>query len=433
MGFKDVAVLTAWKRTAMAAIIAPALLFLPAAEHGAQVVTPVAKDPVPVLFYMADSAGTVWAIGGPFNAIPDLVGVPTGEHLSAPVVDIVPTVTGKGYWMVTSSGQVLARGDAHSYPRVPGGPPLTGQVADITPTPGEKGYWLVGKDGVVAAYGGARNYGPNGPFGAGATIIRLVPTPDAKGYWLLGRGGAIYPYGDAHMYGSESGKVLSHPIVDMASTVDGKGYWLLGAGGTVYPFGDAHNYGSAPVPAGSDPAEKIVVGPSGKGYWVEDQNGTAVPLGGATDYVGYNISQVLAPGQPPVAAVLFTPETPGDKAVLFALSQLGKPYAYGGDGPNSYDCSGLVQQSWHAATGKLLPHNAAAQYASGTPVPYTQVRTGDILFWASNPAKEQTIGTDALYVGGGMVVQSEEPNVQIYIALPWDGDGMMPHAVRPAA
>ena len=38
---------------------------------------------------------------------------------------------------------------------------------------------------------------------------------------------------------------------------------------------------------------------------------------------------------------MFQPVTPGDRAVLFAFSQLGKPYIWGGNGPVGYDCSGL--------------------------------------------------------------------------------------------
>src|SRR5262249_42484977 len=38
----------------------------------------------------------------------------------------------------------------------------------------------------------------------------------------------------------------------------------------------------------------------------------------------------------------------GAKAVSFAYRQRGKPYRWGGTGPNGYDCSGLVQRAWRA-------------------------------------------------------------------------------------
>ena len=44
----------------------------------------------------------------------------------------------------------------------------------------------------------------------------------------------------------------------------------------------------------------------------------------------------------------------------FACAQIGKPYVWGAEGPNSYDCSGLMLAAW-AKAGVSLPHNAAQQ------------------------------------------------------------------------
>ena len=46
-------------------------------------------------------------------------------------------------------------------------------------------------------------------------------------------------------------------------------------------------------------------------------------------------------------------------AVKFACAQIGKPYVWGAEGPNTYDCSGLTLAAW-AKAGVSLPHNAAA-------------------------------------------------------------------------
>lgn len=51
---------------------------------------------------------------------------------------------------------------------------------------------------------------------------------------------------------------------------------------------------------------------------------------------------------------------PHAKVVAFAASQLGKPYLYGGSGPNSWDCSGLTRAAF-ATVGYVMPHNAEAQ------------------------------------------------------------------------
>ncbi|MQA26302.1 MAG: hypothetical protein GEU94_12725, partial [Micromonosporaceae bacterium] len=57
------------------------------------------------------------------------------------------------------------------------------------------------------------------------------------------------------------------------------------------------------------------------------------------------------------------PYIPGDagKVVRYAQAQLGKPYEFGADGPNSFDCSGLVLAAWRTV-GRSLPHSSSKQY-----------------------------------------------------------------------
>jgi len=58
----------------------------------------------------------------------------------------------------------------------------------------------------------------------------------------------------------------------------------------------------------------------------------------------------------------------GAIAVAEARKQLGKPYVYGGAGPNSFDCSGLTAWAWRAA-GVSLSHSAYDQWFETTRVP----------------------------------------------------------------
>ena len=95
-------------------------------------------------------------------------------------------------------------------------------------------------------------------------------------------------------------------------------------------------------------------------------------------------------------------------AVKFAYAQLGKPYVYGGAGPNSYDCSGLTMASW-AAAGVSLPHNAAAQQASIPAVSLSALQPGDLVFFGS-PAYHV-----AIYIGGGRIIQA--PHTGAYVEI----------------
>ncbi|WP_146070224.1 NlpC/P60 family protein [Arthrobacter sp. GMC3] len=90
--------------------------------------------------------------------------------------------------------------------------------------------------------------------------------------------------------------------------------------------------------------------------------------------------------------------------VSYAMAQSGKPYAWGGNGPNAFDCSGLVQQAF-AAAGKSVPRTGTAQYwAAPTRVPLSQAQYGDLVVFDSDG--NGNFGHIAIYVGNGQVVQA---------------------------
>jgi cell wall-associated NlpC family hydrolase len=86
-------------------------------------------------------------------------------------------------------------------------------------------------------------------------------------------------------------------------------------------------------------------------------------------------------------------------AINAALSQLGKPYVWGGTGPNGYDCSGLTQWAY-AKAGITLPRVAAAQASYGTPVTRSQLQPGDLVFFYS------PISHEGMYLGNGQMVHA---------------------------
>jgi cell wall-associated NlpC family hydrolase len=76
-----------------------------------------------------------------------------------------------------------------------------------------------------------------------------------------------------------------------------------------------------------------------------------------------------------------TRHTVGLKAVAVARKQIGKPYRYGGNGPASFDCSGLVQYVYKKA-GVRLPRTADAQHAHvKRHVKFTDLATGDLVYF----------------------------------------------------
>ena len=85
---------------------------------------------------------------------------------------------------------------------------------------------------------------------------------------------------------------------------------------------------------------------------------------------------------------------PARLIVLSARSQLGAPYAYGGDDPSTgFDCSGLVWWCW-MRHGSRLPRTAQGQYRVGVPVARRDLRAGDLVFFvtASGPDQPSHVG-----------------------------------------
>jgi peptidoglycan DL-endopeptidase CwlO len=109
-------------------------------------------------------------------------------------------------------------------------------------------------------------------------------------------------------------------------------------------------------------------------------------------------------------------------AVQTALNQLGDPYVWGADGPDSFDCSGLMMYAWGKA-GVSLSHSSKAQASEGRRVSKSQLRPGDLVFYYS------PISHVGMYIGNGRIVHASRPGKPVKT----DDIDLMPYntAVRP--
>lgn len=164
-------------------------------------------------------------------------------------------------------------------------------------------------------------------------------------------------------------------------------------------------------------AERVLKG-QGPGAWPVCSLKAGLARGGAAPYAG---TAVVPKKTVKKASVT----TQASMAVLYATSKLGKPYVYGAEGPNSFDCSGLTQAAWKSA-GVSIPRTAEAQLARLTRVSPSSVRPGDLVVYKGG-------GHVALYIGGGRIIEAPRPGASVRTA-PWRSGWYATHftaVVRP--
>ncbi len=213
-------------------------------------------------------------------------------HLQRPVVGISPTADRGGYWLVASDGGTFAFGDAGYYGSIPGvglnpagsGLPnsLRAPIVGMVPSADGGGYFMVASDGGVFAFGDATFAGScPGIGGCSGSAVAVVPDTTGHGYWVVTSTGGVYPFGDATYHGAPGPQ--SSAITSAVATADGQGYWILDAAGQVFAYGDAPALGSLPPGAagGPDPAATIFATSDGGGYWIATALGQVTPFGDA--------------------------------------------------------------------------------------------------------------------------------------------------------
>lgn len=95
----------------------------------------------------------------------------------------------------------------------------------------------------------------------------------------------------------------------------------------------------------------------------------------------------------------------------FAYSQLGKPYGFGKIGPDSFDCSGLVQSVYKEA-GIEISRSTSSQIREGSKVNKNELKIGDLVFLNMSTGS----GHVGLYVGDNKIIHSSAPGDVVKIS-----------------
>ena len=121
----------------------------------------------------------------------------------------------------------------------------------------------------------------------------------------------------------------------------------------------------------------------------------------AYNHADWYVDQVLAVA---VRYGYLAPGAPTSQAVDVARSQLGRPYVWGGASPQtSFDCSGLIQWTY-SQLGISLPRTAQEQFDATTRVSPSQLKPGDLVFFAQTYASSDPITHVGLYIGNGLMI-----------------------------
>ncbi len=177
-------------------------------------------------YWLVASDGGVFAFGDAVH-----YGSLSGAHLISPIVAIAATPDGHGYWLLSAGGGVFTFGDARFYGSITsnssftassmGYIPPNGPIVDISATPDGKGYWLLSASGNIFTFGDA--FGS--PYGAvsvtsmnlSAPAVGMVPTAGTTGYWVAASDGDLGGFNEG-LYGSMAGQALAAPIVGIAAS-----------------------------------------------------------------------------------------------------------------------------------------------------------------------------------------------------------------------
>ncbi|MBU3692297.1 MAG: NlpC/P60 family protein [Candidatus Nanopelagicaceae bacterium] len=122
------------------------------------------------------------------------------------------------------------------------------------------------------------------------------------------------------------------------------------------------------------------------------------------------------------------------KAVEFAKKQVQarKPYIWGSEGPNSFDCSGLVYAAYRAA-GLGWPNwdrlNSSLYFSYTKHVPISQLEPGDLLFY-SYKGTVNTIHHITIYAGNGMMWEANSKGKGLLYSNIYSIKGLMPYGGR---
>jgi cell wall-associated NlpC family hydrolase len=123
--------------------------------------------------------------------------------------------------------------------------------------------------------------------------------------------------------------------------------------------------------------------------------------------VAQQCSTLTSGGQVPNQAV--------STVISYARAQIGKPYLWGGTGPDAFDCSGLVMMAYRQA-GVDIPRTSQEQWAWGPRIQPGHEEPGDLVFFAGSDGTQTNPGHVGLVIGKGKMIEAYATGFPIRIS-----------------
>jgi cell wall-associated NlpC family hydrolase len=104
----------------------------------------------------------------------------------------------------------------------------------------------------------------------------------------------------------------------------------------------------------------------------------------------------------------------GDHIANFAMQYVGYPYAYAGEGPYAFDCSGFTKFVVQNTLGMDITHDMFTQIGMGQSVGMSELQPGDLVFFANT--FRPGLSHAGIYIGGGQFVHAENESTGVKVS-----------------
>ena len=104
----------------------------------------------------------------------------------------------------------------------------------------------------------------------------------------------------------------------------------------------------------------------------------------------------------------------GGAIASFAQQYVGYPYAYAGEGPYAFDCSGFTKFVIQNTLGMDITHDMFTQIGMGQSVGMNELQPGDLVFFANT--FRPGLSHAGIYIGGGQFVHAENESTGVTVS-----------------